>query len=180
MNRPKQSTQSYASLLHNSRHFFLNTRVASPRVKRKMWMADNKCSGSIVHSKTDSNKSVFCLKKGERQRRDDRQTDGHQMATLQGRRVQTIKHKHANSNLFATGIYINQGIGYETLSHTQRFQGLGFRVDVMSHFAAGIGSEKLKYQMSKFIDFCEVWFLPESVARVANIDADHHCQTPRH
>ncbi|GFX71678.1 hypothetical protein TNCV_4131241 [Trichonephila clavipes] len=23
-----------------------------------------------------------------------------------------------------------------------------------------------KYQMIKFIDFCEVWFLPESVARV--------------
>ncbi|GFV26274.1 hypothetical protein TNCV_1990161 [Trichonephila clavipes] len=26
-----------------------------------------------------------------------------------------------------------------------------------------------RYQMIKFIDFCEVWFLPESVARVAAI-----------
>ncbi|GFX92470.1 uncharacterized protein TNCV_1707461 [Trichonephila clavipes] len=34
--------------------------------------------------------------------------------------------------------------------------------------------------MIKFIDFCEVWFLPESVARVAIIDGDHRCHTPRH
>ncbi|GFW96219.1 hypothetical protein TNCV_571901 [Trichonephila clavipes] len=27
-----------------------------------------------------------------------------------------------------------------------------------------------KYQMIILIDFCEVWFLPESVARVASID----------
>ncbi|GFT70845.1 hypothetical protein TNCV_4163301 [Trichonephila clavipes] len=26
-----------------------------------------------------------------------------------------------------------------------------------------------KYQMIKCIDFCEVWFLPESVARVATL-----------
>ncbi|GFV92644.1 hypothetical protein TNCV_1374951 [Trichonephila clavipes] len=37
-----------------------------------------------------------------------------------------------------------------------------------------------KYQMIKFIDFCEVWFLPESVARVAAIVGDHRCQTTRH
>ncbi|GFW58467.1 ketoacyl_synth_N domain-containing protein [Trichonephila clavipes] len=37
-----------------------------------------------------------------------------------------------------------------------------------------------KYQMIKFIDFCEVWFLPESVARVAAIVRDHRCNTPRH
>ncbi|GFT22852.1 zinc finger protein [Trichonephila clavipes] len=37
-----------------------------------------------------------------------------------------------------------------------------------------------KYQMIKFIDFCEVWFLPESVARVAAIVGDHHCHTHRH
>ncbi|UYV82279.1 hypothetical protein LAZ67_21001563 [Cordylochernes scorpioides] len=37
-----------------------------------------------------------------------------------------------------------------------------------------------KYQMIKFIDFCEVWFLPESVARVAPIVGDHRCHTPRH
>ncbi|GFU56903.1 hypothetical protein TNCV_2437801 [Trichonephila clavipes] len=37
-----------------------------------------------------------------------------------------------------------------------------------------------KYQMIKFIDFCEVWFLPESVARVATIVGDHRCHTPRH
>ena len=30
-----------------------------------------------------------------------------------------------------------------------------------------------KYQMIKFIDFCEVWFLPKSVARVAAIVGDH-------
>ncbi|GFW17514.1 hypothetical protein TNCV_2650721 [Trichonephila clavipes] len=36
-----------------------------------------------------------------------------------------------------------------------------------------------KYQMIKFIDFCEVWFLPESVARVAAIVGDHRCHTPR-
>ncbi|GFT72498.1 piggyBac transposable element-derived protein 4 [Trichonephila clavipes] len=29
-------------------------------------------------------------------------------------------------------------------------------------------------------DFCEVWFLPESVARVAAIAGDHRCHTPRH
>ncbi|GFY02131.1 uncharacterized protein TNCV_5099921 [Trichonephila clavipes] len=34
--------------------------------------------------------------------------------------------------------------------------------------------------MIKFIDFCEVWFLPESVARVAAIVGDHRCHTPRH
>ncbi|GFX29791.1 hypothetical protein TNCV_4749201 [Trichonephila clavipes] len=34
-----------------------------------------------------------------------------------------------------------------------------------------------KYQMIKVIDFCEVWFLPESVARVAAIVGDHHCHT---
>ncbi|GFX58997.1 hypothetical protein TNCV_3814311 [Trichonephila clavipes] len=37
-----------------------------------------------------------------------------------------------------------------------------------------------KYQMIKLIDFCEVWFLPESVARVAAIGKDHHFHTPRH
>ncbi|GFV75301.1 hypothetical protein TNCV_1481471 [Trichonephila clavipes] len=37
-----------------------------------------------------------------------------------------------------------------------------------------------KYQMIKLIDFCEVWFLPESVARVAAIVGDHRCHTPRH
>ncbi|GFX73047.1 hypothetical protein TNCV_1704491 [Trichonephila clavipes] len=37
-----------------------------------------------------------------------------------------------------------------------------------------------KYQMIKFIDFREVWFLPESVARVAAIVVDHRCHTPRH
>ncbi|GFY17160.1 hypothetical protein TNCV_1089361 [Trichonephila clavipes] len=37
-----------------------------------------------------------------------------------------------------------------------------------------------KYQMIKFIDFCEVWFLPESVARVATSVGDHRCHTPRH
>ncbi|GFX13587.1 integrase catalytic domain-containing protein [Trichonephila clavipes] len=37
-----------------------------------------------------------------------------------------------------------------------------------------------KYQMIKFIDFGEVWFLPESVARVAAIVEDHRCHTPRH
>ncbi|GFX85438.1 hypothetical protein TNCV_3716121 [Trichonephila clavipes] len=36
-----------------------------------------------------------------------------------------------------------------------------------------------KYQMIKFIDFWEVWFLPESVARLAAIVGDHGCQTPR-
>ncbi|GFT87125.1 uncharacterized protein TNCV_1938161 [Trichonephila clavipes] len=34
--------------------------------------------------------------------------------------------------------------------------------------------------MIKFIDFCEVWFLPELVARVASILGDHRCHTPRH
>ncbi|GFW60471.1 uncharacterized protein TNCV_943381 [Trichonephila clavipes] len=37
-----------------------------------------------------------------------------------------------------------------------------------------------KYQMIKFIDFCEEWFLPESVARVAAIAGDHRYHTPRH
>ncbi|GFU35701.1 hypothetical protein TNCV_1203751 [Trichonephila clavipes] len=37
-----------------------------------------------------------------------------------------------------------------------------------------------KYQMIKFIDFCEVWFLPESVARVIAIVGDYRCHTPRH
>ncbi|GFX47259.1 transposable element Tcb1 transposase [Trichonephila clavipes] len=37
-----------------------------------------------------------------------------------------------------------------------------------------------KYQMIKFIDFCEVWFQPESVARVAAIVGDHRYHTPRH
>ncbi|GFT10827.1 hypothetical protein TNCV_1944601 [Trichonephila clavipes] len=31
----------------------------------------------------------------------------------------------------------------------------------------------IKYQMIKFIDFCEVWFLPELVARVVAIVGDH-------
>ncbi|GFW43114.1 hypothetical protein TNCV_1475091 [Trichonephila clavipes] len=30
-----------------------------------------------------------------------------------------------------------------------------------------------KYHIIKFIDFCKVWFLPESVARVAAIVGDH-------
>ncbi|GFU85612.1 uncharacterized protein TNCV_1719031 [Trichonephila clavipes] len=34
--------------------------------------------------------------------------------------------------------------------------------------------------MIKFIDFCEVWFLPESVARVPAIVGDHCCHMPRH
>ncbi|GFW65383.1 hypothetical protein TNCV_396491 [Trichonephila clavipes] len=36
-----------------------------------------------------------------------------------------------------------------------------------------------KYQMIKFIDFCEVGFLPEPIARVAAIVGDHRCHTPR-
>ncbi|GFV40616.1 hypothetical protein TNCV_3029451 [Trichonephila clavipes] len=35
-----------------------------------------------------------------------------------------------------------------------------------------------KYQMIKFIDFCEVWFLQESVARVTAIVGDNRCHTP--
>ncbi|GFT13206.1 uncharacterized protein TNCV_4076661 [Trichonephila clavipes] len=34
--------------------------------------------------------------------------------------------------------------------------------------------------MIKFIDFCEMWFLPESEARVAIIVRDYRCHTPRH
>ncbi|GFU31753.1 uncharacterized protein TNCV_1176281 [Trichonephila clavipes] len=34
--------------------------------------------------------------------------------------------------------------------------------------------------MVKFKDFCELWFLPESVATVAAIVGDHRCHTPRH
>ncbi|GFT11151.1 uncharacterized protein TNCV_1084991 [Trichonephila clavipes] len=34
--------------------------------------------------------------------------------------------------------------------------------------------------MIKFIEFCEVRFLPESEARVAAIVGDHRCRTPRH
>ncbi|GFT06078.1 g_PROTEIN_RECEP_F2_3 domain-containing protein [Trichonephila clavipes] len=37
-----------------------------------------------------------------------------------------------------------------------------------------------KYQMIKFIDFCEVRFLPESVARLAAIVGDYRCPTSRH
>ncbi|GFU41848.1 hypothetical protein TNCV_3873191 [Trichonephila clavipes] len=37
-----------------------------------------------------------------------------------------------------------------------------------------------KYQMIKFVDFYEMCFLPESVARVAAIVGDHRCHTPRH
>ncbi|GFT07132.1 hypothetical protein TNCV_1416351 [Trichonephila clavipes] len=37
-----------------------------------------------------------------------------------------------------------------------------------------------KYQMITIIDFCEVWFLPKSVAKVAAIVGDHRCHTPRH
>ncbi|GFX94553.1 uncharacterized protein TNCV_3087821 [Trichonephila clavipes] len=37
-----------------------------------------------------------------------------------------------------------------------------------------------KYQIIKFIEFCEVWFLPKSVARVAAIIGDHGNHTPRH
>ncbi|GFV13738.1 uncharacterized protein TNCV_2500721 [Trichonephila clavipes] len=37
-----------------------------------------------------------------------------------------------------------------------------------------------KNQMIKFIDFFEVWFLPESVARVAAIIGDHRLHTPQH
>ncbi|GFU66359.1 hypothetical protein TNCV_2551081 [Trichonephila clavipes] len=37
-----------------------------------------------------------------------------------------------------------------------------------------------KYRMIKFIDFCEVWFLPESVTRVATIVGENRCHTPRH
>ncbi|GFW32085.1 uncharacterized protein TNCV_2601111 [Trichonephila clavipes] len=37
-----------------------------------------------------------------------------------------------------------------------------------------------KYQMIRFIDFCEVSFLPESIARVVAIVGDHRCHTPRH
>ncbi|GFX79630.1 uncharacterized protein TNCV_826181 [Trichonephila clavipes] len=34
--------------------------------------------------------------------------------------------------------------------------------------------------MIKFIDFCEVWFLPDLVARIAAIVGDPRCHTPRH
>ncbi|GFX60103.1 transposable element Tc3 transposase [Trichonephila clavipes] len=37
-----------------------------------------------------------------------------------------------------------------------------------------------KYQMIKLIEFCGVWFLPESVARVAAIVGDHRSHMPRH
>ncbi|GFU80938.1 hypothetical protein TNCV_1276851 [Trichonephila clavipes] len=57
---------------------------------------------------------------------------------------------------------------------------------ILSGFGTSIGAHvKLhnmltKYQMIKFIDFCEVWFLPESVARLAAIVGDHLCHMPRH
>ncbi|GFW81012.1 uncharacterized protein TNCV_4803801 [Trichonephila clavipes] len=37
-----------------------------------------------------------------------------------------------------------------------------------------------EYQVIEFIDFCEVWFLPESVTRVAAIGGDHRCHTTLH
>ncbi|GFS57563.1 hypothetical protein TNCV_1402171 [Trichonephila clavipes] len=57
-----QITQSYASLHHNSGPSFLNTSVAMPRVKRKIWMADNKCCRSIIHLKKEAIKVSFRLR----------------------------------------------------------------------------------------------------------------------
>ncbi|GFW24011.1 hypothetical protein TNCV_4950551 [Trichonephila clavipes] len=53
------------------------------------------------------------------------------------------------------------------------------------HLGTITGSEKddnmlTKYPTSKFIDFCKVWILPESEARVAAIVGDHRCHTSRH
>ncbi|GFU22417.1 hypothetical protein TNCV_1934481 [Trichonephila clavipes] len=56
-----QNTQPYASLLHNSEPSFLKTCVARPRVKRNMWMTENKCGWSIIHLQKENNKSVFLL-----------------------------------------------------------------------------------------------------------------------
>ncbi|GFV54195.1 transposable element Tcb1 transposase [Trichonephila clavipes] len=52
--------------------------------------------------------------------------------------------------------------------------------DNVPKHTADIYNMLTKYQMIKFIDFCEVWFLPESVGRVAAIVGDHRCHTPRH
>ncbi|GFY01485.1 hypothetical protein TNCV_2606721 [Trichonephila clavipes] len=63
----------------------------------------------------------------------------------------------------------------------QKRTGLG--QGVASRPSQGVTAEDdmlTKYQMIKFIDFCEVWFLPESAARVAAIVGDHRCHTPRH
>ncbi|GFX31274.1 retrovirus-related Pol polyprotein from transposon TNT 1-94 [Trichonephila clavipes] len=56
-------------------------------------------------------------------------------------------------------------------------------IGVRYHFLRNLIYDKItwltKYQMITFIDFCEVWFLPESVARLAAIVGDHRCHTPR-
>ncbi|GFT92924.1 hypothetical protein TNCV_740761 [Trichonephila clavipes] len=80
---PKQNEQSLASLLHNSRSSFLNTCAARPRVKRKVWMTDNRCSRSIVHLKKESNKSVF-LPKEPGNTKKGQQTDSHQRDYVTG------------------------------------------------------------------------------------------------
>ncbi|GFV61050.1 hypothetical protein TNCV_485721 [Trichonephila clavipes] len=42
---------------------------------------------------------------------------------------------------------------------------------------AAVHNMLTKYKMITFIDFCEVWFQPESVARVAVIAGNHRCHT---
>ncbi|GFV30735.1 hypothetical protein TNCV_2468421 [Trichonephila clavipes] len=41
-------------------------------------------------------------------------------------------------------------------------------------------SSDLRLSYGSVHDFCDVWFLPESVARVAAIVGDYRCHTPRH
>ncbi|GFW32729.1 hypothetical protein TNCV_3679771 [Trichonephila clavipes] len=53
------NTESYAYLIYNSRPSFPSTCVAKLLVKRKIWMADNKCDLYVVHLKEESKKSVL-------------------------------------------------------------------------------------------------------------------------
>ncbi|GFW04529.1 hypothetical protein TNCV_878981 [Trichonephila clavipes] len=83
----------------------------------------------------------------------------------------------------------------ETALHIGVWHGFPKIVDTLCNFAAKTNLRNkvsdmtvshfmdnmlTKYQMIKFIDFCEVWFLPESVSRVAAIVGYHRCHTPRH
>ncbi|GFW55267.1 hypothetical protein TNCV_116531 [Trichonephila clavipes] len=62
----------------------------------------------------------------------------------------------------------------------QRRESMDFDNEITRELDYDFIALQYQYQMIKFIDFCEVWFLPESVARVATIVGDNRCHKPRH
>ncbi|GFX24077.1 transposable element Tcb1 transposase [Trichonephila clavipes] len=92
-----------------------------------------------------------------------------------------------DSKMMVMGVDVSIGRSRVTLPNEARYLAATTKrnrrstvLDLSRQLSSATDNMLTKYQMIKFIDFCEVWFLLESVARVAAIVGGHRSHTLRH